>query len=207
MRGGTTETGSTRARTGPNRVSCCDQGWNPRSDAHSRWPNRQSGERQCGTLTLVGTTVYVVTAGREATYRIERIYLDQEQAQDFADRFNASQPDEFLTVENWETGAPTAVYDGPYWVARWTARMPAAKRPSECLDAPRERYGDFEITREWWTGDSVPDARVVRREIAGMPHVEVIGLSKEKVEQALYDTVVEIRETLEGIKLSRPPNP
>jgi len=26
-----------------------------------------------------------------------------------------------------------------------------------------------------------------------MPHVEVIGLSKEKVEQALFDTVVEIR--------------
>jgi len=42
----------------------------------------------------------------------------------------------------------------------------------------------------------------VRREIAGMPHVEVIGLSKEKVEQALFDTVVEIRERLEGIKLS-----
>jgi hypothetical protein len=35
-----------------------------------------------------------------------------------------------------------------------------------------------------------------------MPHVEVIGLSKEKVEQTLFDTVVQIREKLEGIKLS-----
>ena len=39
------------------------------------------------------------------------------------------------------------------------------------------------------------------------PHVEVIGLSKEKVEQALRDTVVEIRERLEGIKLSHPQRP
>jgi hypothetical protein len=150
----------------------------------------------------MSTVVYVVTAGREATYRIERIYFDQNEAQDFADRYNASQPDEFLHVESWQTGPPAAAYDGPYWVARWTARMPAAKRPSESRDAPRDRYGDFEVTREWWTGDAVPEVQVVRREISGMPHVEVIGLSKEKVEQALFDTVVEIRERLEGIKLS-----
>ncbi len=99
-------------------------------------------------------------------------------------------------------GAPAAVYDGPYWVARWTARMPAAKRPSESRDAPRDRYGDFEVKREWSTGDAVPEVQVVRHEITGMPHVEVIGLSKEKVEQTLLDTVVEIRERLEGIKLS-----
>jgi hypothetical protein len=43
----------------------------------------------------MATVVYVVTAGREATYRIERIYLDPNEAQDFADRYNASQPDEF----------------------------------------------------------------------------------------------------------------
>jgi hypothetical protein len=160
-----------------------------------------------GNLNPMSTVVYVVTAGCEATYRIERIYLDQNQAQDFADRYNASQPDEFLHVESWQTGAPAAAYDGPYWVARWTARMPAAKRPSESRDAPRDRYGDFEVKREWWTGDAVPEVQVVRREIAGMPHVEVIGLSKERVEQALFDTVVEIRERLEGIKLSRPQRP
>ena len=48
----------------------------------------------------------------------------------------------------------------------------AAKRES----APRDRYGDFEVTREWWTGDAVPEA-----------------------------TVVAIREKLEGIKLSPRP--
>jgi hypothetical protein len=161
-----------------------------------------SRHQRCGKLDHVATTVYVVTAGREATYRIERIYLTQDEAQDFADRYNAMQPVEFLHVESWETGAPTAVYDGPYWVARWTARMPEAKRPSESRDAPRDRYGDFEVKREWWTGGAVPEVQVVRHEISGMPHVEVIGLSKQKVEQALYDTVVAIREQLEGIKLS-----
>jgi hypothetical protein len=29
------------------------------------------------------------------------------------------------------------------------------------------RYGDFEVKREWWTGDAVPEVQVVRREIAG----------------------------------------
>ena len=175
------------------------------------------GNRRCAGVALakviLATTAvgnwttwrrrYVVTAGREATYRIERIYLAEDEAQEFADRYNAGRPDEFLHVESWETGAPAAVYDGPYWVARWTARMPAAKRPSESRDAPRDRYGDFEVKREWWTGDAVPDVQVVRREISGMPHVEVIGLSKEKVEQALFDTVVAIREKLEGIKRPR----
>ena len=62
----------------------------------------------------MSTVVYVVTAGSEATYRIERIYLAQDEAQDFADRYNAMQPVEFLDVESWETGAPAAAYDGPY---------------------------------------------------------------------------------------------
>ena len=77
--------------------------------------------------------------------------------------------------------------------------MPAAKRPSESLDAPRDRYGDFEVKREWWTGDAVPDVQVVRCEIAGMPHVQVIGLSKEKVEQLFWDTVTQIRADLAGV--------
>ena len=59
-----------------------------------------------GNWTTWRRTVYVVTAGREATYRIERIYLAQDEAQDFADRYNAMQPVEFLDVESWETVRP-----------------------------------------------------------------------------------------------------
>ena len=70
-----------------------------------------SRHQRCGKLDDVATTVYVVTAGSEATYRIERIYLAQDEAQDFADDYNAMQPVEFMHVESWETGAPAAVYD------------------------------------------------------------------------------------------------
>jgi hypothetical protein len=72
-----------------------------------------SRHQRCGKLDHVATAVYVVTAGREATYRIERIYIAEDEAQDFADRYNAMQPVEFFHVECWETGAPAAVYDGP----------------------------------------------------------------------------------------------
>ncbi len=44
---------------------------------------------------------------------------------------------------------------------------------------------NFEIRQEWWAGDALPDAKVVRRELAGVPRVEVAGRSKEKVEEML----------------------
>ena len=43
----------------------------------------------------------------------------------------------------------------------------------------------FAIRQEWWTGEALPDAKVVRRELAGVPKIEVVGLSKEKVEETL----------------------
>jgi hypothetical protein len=30
-----------------------------------------------------------------------------------------------------------------------------------------ERCDDFDIRQEWWTGDALSDAKVVRRELAG----------------------------------------
>ena len=48
-----------------------------------------------------------------------------------------------------------------------------------------DRFDDFAIRQEWWTGDALPEAKVVRRELAGVPKIEVVGLSKEKVEEAL----------------------
>ena len=46
-----------------------------------------------------------------------------------------------------------------------------------------ERFDDFAIRQEWWTGDALPDAKVVRRELAGTPRIEVAGVSKDKVEE------------------------
>ena len=38
-----------------------------------------------------------------------------------------------------------------------------------------ERFDDFAIRQEWWTGDALPEATVVRRELAGVPKIEVVG--------------------------------
>ena len=39
----------------------------------------------------------------------------------------------------------------------------------------------------------------MRRELAGVPKVEVVGLSKEKVEELLWDTVTQVRADLAGV--------
>ncbi len=147
------------------------------------------------------TTVYVVTAGKEDTYRIERIYLDSEQAYGFAQAYNGVGPTDPVQVEEWQVGDPTAEYDGPYWRAEWWARVPAAKRRGALRDTDDgERFDDFAIRQEWWTGEELPDAKVVRRELAGVPRVEVIGSSKERVEEMFWDAITRIREQLAGIQ-------
>ncbi len=147
------------------------------------------------------TTVYVVTAGKEDTYRIERIYLDSEQAYGFAQAYNGVGPTDPVQVEEWQVGDPTAQYDGPYWRAEWWARVPAAKRRGALRDTDDgERFDDFAIRQEWWTGEELPDAKVVRRELAGVPRVEVIGSSKERVEEMFWDAITQIREQLAGIQ-------
>jgi hypothetical protein len=40
---------------------------------------------------------------------------------------------------------------------------------------------------------ATPEAKVVRRELAGVPKVEVVGLFKEKVEAIFWDAVTQIR--------------
>ena len=57
-------------------------------------------------------TVYVVTAGSGDTYRIERVYLDRDQAHEFARDYNGTAPNEPVHVEEWQTGAPRGAYDG-----------------------------------------------------------------------------------------------
>jgi hypothetical protein len=146
-------------------------------------------------------TVYVVTAGSADTYRIERVYLDRDQAYKFAQDYNGIGPIEPVQVDEWVYGAPPAAYDGPYWRAEWWARMPAAKRRGALRHTDEgERFDDFAIRQEWWTGEALPEAKVVRREVAGVPRVEVVGLSKEKVEELFWDTITQLRADLAGIK-------
>ena len=134
------------------------------------------------------------------SYRIERVYLDRDQAYGFAQDYNGIVPVEPVQVEEWQVGAPPGGYDGPYWRAEWWARMPVAKRRGELRDTDEgERFDDFAIRQEWWTGDALPEAKVVRRELAGVPKIEVVGLSKEKVEELLWDTITQVRADLAGV--------
>ena len=60
-------------------------------------------------------------------------------------------------------------YDDLYSRAEWWARIPASKRRGG-LRHPDEgdRFDDFAIRQEWWTGEALPEATVVRRELAGV---------------------------------------
>ena len=113
------------------------------------------------------TTVYVVTAGSGDTYHIERIYLDSQEAYGFAQAFNGIAPVEPVQVEEWQTGDPPAAYDGQYWRAEWWARIPDSKRRSALRDTDEgERFDDFAVRQEWWTGEELPDAQ------AGAPRTD-----------------------------------
>jgi hypothetical protein len=46
---------------------------------------------------------------------------------------------------------------------------------------------------------ALPEAKVVRRELAGVPRVEVVGLSKEKVEELFWDTITQVTADLAGV--------
>ena len=145
-------------------------------------------------------TVYVVTAGSGDTYRIERVYLDRDPAYEFARDYNGMAPNEPVHVEEWQTGAPPGAYDGPYWRAEWWARVPASKRRGQLRHTREgERFDDFDIRQEWWTGEALPEAELVRRELAVVPKVEVVGLSREKVEELFWDTITQVRADLAGV--------
>ena len=103
--------------------------------------------------------VYVVTAGSGDTYRIERIYLDGDEAYGFAQAYNGIAPVEPVQVEEWQIGVPPAAYDGPYWRAEWWARIPDSKRRGALRNTDEgERFDDFAIRQEWWTGEELPEA-------------------------------------------------
>ena len=77
-----------------------------------------------------------------------------------------------------------------------------------CLTAVIEGKGhnrsrpvaSFAIRQEWWTDEALPEATVVRREVAGVAKVEVVGRSKVKVEEIFWDTVTQVRADLAGIR-------
>ena len=126
------------------------------------------------------TTVYVVTAGSGDSYRIERVYLDAEQAYKFAQAYNG-------------IACAATLRPGP-------DSLPVAKRRGALRHTDEgDRFDDFAIRQEWWTGEALPEATVVRRELAGVPKIEVVGVSKEKVEEIFWEAVTQARAELAGV--------
>ena len=91
------------------------------------------------------------------------------------------------------TTAPTGARSGGR-ACRSAKRRGALRHTDE-----GERFDDFAIRQEWWTGEALPEATVVRRELAGVPKIEVVGLSKEKVEELFWDAVTQVRAELAGV--------
>ena len=80
---------------------------------------------------------YVVTAGSGDSYRIERVYLDGEQAYGFAQDYNGIAAVDPVQVEEWQVGGPPGPTTAPNWRAEWWARVPVIKR----RDAAAHRRG------------------------------------------------------------------
>ena len=78
--------------------------------------------------------------------------------------------------------------------------MPVSKRRSALRHTDEgDRFDDFAIRQEWWTGEALPEATVVRRELAGVPKIEVVGRSKEKVEEIFWEAGTQARAELAGV--------
>ena len=122
-------------------------------------------------------TVYVVTAGSGESYRIERVYLDSDQAYRFAQDYNGIAPVNPVSGGGMAGRCPAGRLRRPLLAGGVVGTLPVAKRRGALRHTDEgERFDDFAIRQEWWTGDALPEATVVRRELAGAPKIEVVGL-------------------------------
>ena len=82
----------------------------------------------------------------------------------------------------------------------WWARMPS---PSGAVPAAHRRSGPVRLLRHppgVVDRRSAPEAKVVRRELTGVAKVEVVGRSKDKVEEIFWEAVTQARAELAGIR-------
>ena len=146
-------------------------------------------------------TVFVVTAGSGDSYRIERVYLDSEQAYGFAQDYNGIAPVDPVQVEEWQAGGPllpTTVRTG----AREWARIPASKRRGGLRHTDEgDRFDDFgDSGEEWWTGGGAAGGH------GGAPGTDRGaqdrggGFVEGEVEEIFWDAVTQARAELAGCR-------
>jgi hypothetical protein len=144
-------------------------------------------------------TVFAATAGSDA-YRIERLYLNRDQADRFAQDYNGIAHVEPVQVKEWQTGAPPGAYEGLYWRAQLWSRVPVSKPRSELRrTGAGERFDEFDIRQEWWTGEALPDGKVVRGELAAGAEDRGVRPVEGEVEELSWETITQVRADLAGV--------
>lgn len=134
-------------------------------------------------------TVYIITSGSYSDYRIDRVYLDRDEAYAHVEAYNATEPDEWRQVEEVVTGPPATRVEGPGFRAQWKA---AIKDDRYIKDTPEK----FSIEPHWLSEETRINARI---EYRNESYVTVLGFSREHVEKVLYDTVAQVKAEKEGL--------
>ena len=78
-------------------------------------------------------------------------------------------------------------YKGPHRCGPFSSDLPGIEPANGLTTSPSARSG---------TGEACPRPRW---ELAGVPKIEVVGLSKKKVEELFWDTVTQVRADLAGV--------
>ena len=113
------------------------------------------------------TTVYAVTAGSGDTYRIERIYLDGDEAYGFAQAYNGIAPVEPVQVEEWQDGCPAGRLRRPV-LARGVVGAHPGQQASR--DAAQHRRG--RTLRRLRDSTGMVDRRGAARGQGGAPRTD-----------------------------------
>src|SRR6476620_926420 len=129
-----------------------------------------AGVAGAGTSSAVAlTTVYVLTSGSGDSYRIERVYLDSDQAYRFAQDYNGM-PRWYRS--RWRNGrsVPARRPGRPLLATRSGGR----RGPASNLRGELRHTRDASGARNWnpptrWTGDALPNTKVACRKLTGYP--------------------------------------
>jgi hypothetical protein len=78
--------------------------------------------------------------------------------------------------------------------------MPVSKRRSALRHTDEgDRFDDFAIRQEWWTGEALPEATVVRRELGRGAEDRGGRAIQGKVEEIFWEAGTQARAELAGV--------
>ena len=166
------------------------------------WPSgccqTEAHQRKRGTAMA---TVYVVTAGSGESYRIERVYLDSDQAYGFAQDYNGIAPGGAGSGGGMAGRCPAGRLRRPVLAggvvgadagrqaSRRSCGTPTRANGSTTSPSARSGGPATRCRRPRWCAGNWP----------GCPRSRWSGRSKEKVEELFWDTVTQVRAELAGV--------